>query len=384
MSCASTSAPKVDLSKTFHRRELPAPSVQFSSDEGRVIFGQALAEGNMHNYFSLAETFQTQGAPAYCGLGSLSMVLNALLVDPKRVWQGVWRWFEDGMLDCCEDLEVVKQRGIVMSKLACLGRCQGATVEEHYADEGFTEAAFRRLVHRATRAQGQEQQEQQEGETGGNTNTNTNSGAGAGSGETQMMIASYDRKTLGQTGSGHFSPVGGYCAARDMVLIMDVARFKLPAHWAPLPLLFQALRKGDPDSGKPRGCLMVSTSTELELCCAEYCRASGAASSSSSPPCCAPAPAAPAPAAPAPASTAAASTAAAEADVGANLQAYLYTQRPPAGSSSSIRADVPLLTMTKLEAANIGTKRKRASQQGRKRIAKRNATKKTLANQEIE
>eukprot|EP00606_Chrysophyceae_sp_TOSAG23-5_P000794 GSChrysophyteH2.ASY1.ANO1.1478.1 assembled CDS len=74
-----------------------------------------------------------------------------------------------------------------------------------------------------------------------------------------MMIVSYDRRTLNQTGTGHFSPIGGYCEARDMVLIMDVARFKLPAHWTPLPLLLQAMREVDVDSGQPRGCLMLST-----------------------------------------------------------------------------------------------------------------------------
>jgi Phytochelatin synthase len=31
---------------------------------------------------------------------------------------------------------------------------------------------------------------------------------------------------LGQTGSGHFSPIAGYHAATDSVLILDVARFK--------------------------------------------------------------------------------------------------------------------------------------------------------------
>jgi len=36
-----------DLSKTFHRRELKAPAVQFSSAEGRRIFAEALHEGHM-------------------------------------------------------------------------------------------------------------------------------------------------------------------------------------------------------------------------------------------------------------------------------------------------------------------------------------------------
>jgi glutathione gamma-glutamylcysteinyltransferase len=48
------------------------------------------------------------GEPAFCGLGTLAMVLNALGVDPKRVWKGPWRWFSEQLLDCCEPLEVVK------------------------------------------------------------------------------------------------------------------------------------------------------------------------------------------------------------------------------------------------------------------------------------
>lgn len=47
------------------------------------------------------------------------------------------------------------------------------------------------------------------------------------------MAISYDRRTLGQTGSGHFSPVGGYNEGEDKLLILDVARcvaflFSLP------------------------------------------------------------------------------------------------------------------------------------------------------------
>lgn len=44
-----------------------------------------------------------------------------------------------------------------------------------------------------------------------------------------------------QTGRGHYSPIGGYHAGRDMVLILDVARFKYPSHWIPLTLLRKAM-----------------------------------------------------------------------------------------------------------------------------------------------
>ena len=74
----------------------------------------------------------------------------------------------------------------------------------------------------------------------------------------QALIASYSRQALGQTGEGHFSPIGGYHAERDLVLLMDVARFKYPPHWVPLPLLWSAMGSLDSVSGKPRGYLRVS------------------------------------------------------------------------------------------------------------------------------
>lgn len=42
----------------------------------------------MESYFRLAEQFRTQDDPSFCGLSSLTMVLNALAVDPGRTWKG--------------------------------------------------------------------------------------------------------------------------------------------------------------------------------------------------------------------------------------------------------------------------------------------------------
>jgi glutathione gamma-glutamylcysteinyltransferase len=95
----------------------------------------------MESYFSLAEQYSTQGHPAFCGIGSLTVALNALLVDPHRVWKGVWRWsnvifmfsieirwFDETMLDCCAPIEEIEAKGITLPKLACLARCNGALV----------------------------------------------------------------------------------------------------------------------------------------------------------------------------------------------------------------------------------------------------------------
>lgn len=68
---------------------------------------------------------------------------------------------------------------------------------------------------------------------------------------------------MNQTGTGHFSPIGGYHREKDMVLIMDVARFKYPPHWVPLELLHTAMCSIDEDSGKSRGCLVLTPSQAL-------------------------------------------------------------------------------------------------------------------------
>jgi len=61
--------------------------------------------------------------------------------------------------------------------------------------------------------------------------------------------------------TGHFSPIGGYHAGRDMALILDVARFKYPPHWVPLTLLWEAMDTIDKASGLRRGYALVYCSS---------------------------------------------------------------------------------------------------------------------------
>lgn len=210
----------------YYRRPLPPELVAFSSDLGRQVFREALAEGNMEGYFAVAEQYQTQAEPAFCGLGSLVVALNALAIDPGRLWQGPWRWFDEKMLDCCVPLEVVRQQGITMHEFGCLARCNGAAAHVVIADGSAAHGSiddFRSDL------------------------------AAALSRNDGVMVVSYGRQALGQTGDGHFSPIGGFCAARDLVLIMDVARFKYSPHWVKTTDLYAAMKAIDSVTGKPRG-----------------------------------------------------------------------------------------------------------------------------------
>ena len=96
------------LPKTFYKREIPDCLTAFSSEEGKKIFSKSLQEGHMECFFPLIEQFHTQEEPAYCGLGTLVVILNALHLDPKTTWKGPWRWISDSQLNCCKPLEVTK------------------------------------------------------------------------------------------------------------------------------------------------------------------------------------------------------------------------------------------------------------------------------------
>lgn len=221
------------MQETFYRRPLPSDTTEFSSPLGRRLFGEALASGGLEGYFRLAEQFHTQAEPQFCGLGSLVVALNALAIDPGRRWQGVWRWFSEQLLDCCVALDQIRQRGLDLDEVACLARCNGTSVDV-FRPETSAAAAWRASLGAAARGE-------------------------------QIVIASYDRAGLDQSGSGHFSPIGGYHAERDLVLILDVARFKYPPHWIPAERLWQAMHAIDTATGRSRGWLALRPTSQHAL-----------------------------------------------------------------------------------------------------------------------
>jgi hypothetical protein len=75
----------------LYRRLLPSPpSVDFASSHGKQLFLEGIQNGTMEGFYRLVSYFQTQSEPAFCGLASLSMVLNALAIDPGRKWKGMY------------------------------------------------------------------------------------------------------------------------------------------------------------------------------------------------------------------------------------------------------------------------------------------------------
>lgn len=220
------------LVRTFYKRQLPPGLVAFASEEGKNLFKSALTAGSAEIYFQLANNFTTQSEPAFCGLGSLSMALNSLEIDPLRVWKGPWRWYADEMLDCCRSLEDIREKGITLSEFGCLARCNGLDVRTIQGDSIQFEQFEQDLII-------------------------------ACSSQNQVMVVSYSRQVLDQTGEGHFSPVGAYHREGRMALILDVARFKYPAYWVSLDKLYASLQPCDPMTNLPRGYAILQKKQSL-------------------------------------------------------------------------------------------------------------------------
>jgi glutathione gamma-glutamylcysteinyltransferase len=75
-----------------------------------------------------------------------------------------------------------------------------------------------------------------------------------------FVITNFSRKTLGQTGDGHFSPIGGINLSRNLVLVLDVARFKYPPYWVNIEDLWKSMSVKDATTNEPRGYFLVGTS----------------------------------------------------------------------------------------------------------------------------
>ncbi|KAI8063486.1 Phytochelatin synthase-domain-containing protein [Gongronella butleri] len=215
-----------DLQNTFYQRELPSSLIRFSSDEGKRMFRSAMEAGYAEGFFPLTGNFTTQSEPAYCGPSSLAMVLNALEVDPKRRWKGNWRWYSDELLDCCASKEEMKKNGITFDKFACLAKCHSDVIAKRAPNFSLDE--FRQDVESIA------------------------------SQSDKFMVISFSRKTLGQTGDGHFSPIGAYNPENEMVLVLDTARYKYPSYWSPLKVLYESMHPVDKETGRPRGYFLIS------------------------------------------------------------------------------------------------------------------------------
>ncbi|KAL7544983.1 hypothetical protein ACHAWF_008357 [Thalassiosira exigua] len=277
--------PLPDPNFSFRRRVLPPNLLAFNSAKGKERFGDSLRTDNAEAFFPLSQQFLNQSDPAYCGVSTLVLVLNALAMDPNVRWRGGWRWYGDESMlleRCCLEEERVSREGVTIEQFCGLARCQGVRLvmkrplkleksqkndsddvgKEDDGDAGnddnsnierYDVADFRRDIIKAvqnpphthwTDALNEESDSHLE-----HSNEETTDG--------YFLVTSFARHALQQTGDGHFSPIAAYHPTTDSCLVLDVARFKYTPYWVSVEELYDAMKPPDKATGKPRGWILM-------------------------------------------------------------------------------------------------------------------------------
>ncbi len=210
---------------------LPAHLVDFNSSEGERYLVES--DANV-DYFPLASQFVTQKTQAYCGIASLTMVLNAIGAPaPSTPEYEPYKFFtQDNVLNSETDAilprDVLARIGTTLDQLGGLVTYHGLAVEVHHAGDETLDA-FRANARAALSA------------------------------KDHYVIINYSRPVLEQEGFGHISPLAAYDAKQDRFLVLDVARYKYPPVWVSAEDLYKAMNTPDKSNGgKTRGYVVVT------------------------------------------------------------------------------------------------------------------------------
>lgn len=211
---------------------------------GKRLFAESLNAGYTESFFPLAQQFITQGLPSSCASASMAMVLNALRIDPQVQWKGIWRWLDDYNIPHLQPEQL--NEGLTLTqfhRLALQNRARSMAFVPNDAgvvldnQEGLKISSldfFRTAIASCSRR------------------------------GDMFLTVNFHRKSLKQTGTGHYSPIAAYHAEKDMALVLDVAKFKYDSYWCSIKDLYAALKPIDQTSGLPRGFLINKREMQLE------------------------------------------------------------------------------------------------------------------------
>lgn len=219
----------------------PSPRlISLSSETGLSLFRQS---AGVDMCLRLLEQFVTQDNLAFCAPATIAMMLNSLPIDrpqsPAHPGHKLFTQYNlfDGAGDGCLSRDTVARTGMTLQQASTLARRESVAARAVHAASMSPDSLRTKIseVIRDTRS---------------------------------LLAANYLRTALGQHGSGHFSPIGAYHAEADLVLILDVARYRYVPKWVPLDHLFGAMDTIDDVSGLTRGLLELSVNGQpvaLEL-----------------------------------------------------------------------------------------------------------------------
>ncbi len=210
---------------------LPANLIALDSTAGEALLAGAEAHDD---FVPLAMQFVTQVHPAFCGVASLVMVLNALQLPAPAspMTTGIGMFDQENVFtpatEAVRARAAIEQAGMTLEQFSGLLGAYGLKVEFHHAADSslddFRKSAIAWIDRKDT-----------------------------------YIVVNYLRSAIGQKTGGHISPLAAYDADTDRFLILDVSRYKYPPVWVTAADLFAAMNTTDSDAGgQTRGYVLVS------------------------------------------------------------------------------------------------------------------------------
>ena len=203
-------------------------NVLLDSKEGRDRF---LRSVNDSVFFELAPCFTPQVNPYYCGIASLSMILNALTsegfdLSPFQEKNEFLTFTQDNLLNRDTD-QSVKKRSVILKQ----EKPSGDDLESDSFDPGISLVDMGKLVsfyhldfvlHRLGQFQDKCVNEFREAVICSLSN------------KAGYLLCNFYGKALGETTGGHFSCPAVFDEKTDSILMLDVARHKTSWYWVNL------------------------------------------------------------------------------------------------------------------------------------------------------
>ena len=233
-------------SESFYGCPLPQNLLDYRSSESRSRLCRTLQTGYAVPFLSLSSCYNTQSQLTYCGLSTLSIILNSLQIYPRRRWKTITGWYTNKLLDKCVYKDGLKEPGTTLEEFVYLAECNGAVATVVRPNNSI--AQLEKFVQSLERVC-----------TGGEQPSDENNN---GEIPKELMAISYSREAVGQFGGGHYSPVAALDRETNSVLMLDTARYKYPSHWIPVELVFQAMLPIDIVAGRIRGYIVLEAKDE--------------------------------------------------------------------------------------------------------------------------
>ncbi len=220
--------------------------IRWDTTEGRARLARS---AYTNDFFQLADNFQPQANPLYCGIASSVIVLNAMRLDrnaipsqqslevgiPSDMGGGSLQFREYSQMtflgkrtDSVKPRAVIEfkntddpagevQPGLTLAELKGILEVYDAQVDLHYADSISEDAVdgFRNDLREVL------------------------------ADSDRFLIVNFKGKVIGSPAAGHISPLAAYDEQSDSVLVMDVAGHLNPWYWVPVIQLYGAMHTLD-------------------------------------------------------------------------------------------------------------------------------------------